>query len=57
MASRGTPLPWKVRQQLRELEDAGHSRKVIAFQLGLSMPTIRKYLGRKFFTFTSQGST
>ena len=57
MASRGTPVPFMLRQKARELEFHGVSRVAIARTLGISLPTIRKYLGRKFFTFSSQGST
>ena len=54
MASRGTPLPFMLRQKARELEFHGVSRVAIARTLGISRRTLWKYLGRKFAQNRSQ---
>lgn len=44
MASRGTPIPWPLREEIRRLRDDGKSYCAIAKELDLSDRTVRKYL-------------
>lgn len=48
MASRGTPLPWKLKEEIKRRESLGEYRVAIARELGISARTIRNILGRKF---------
>ena len=57
MARKGTPIPWSLRTQLRDLEYEGHSRCEIQRMAGVSDKTIRKYLGPKFPKNRSQEAT
>lgn len=57
MASRGTPIPFMLRQKARELEFHGVSRVAIARTLGVHRNTVRKYLGAKFVQNRSELAT
>lgn len=43
MAEKGRPLPWLLREAIKERAELGHSRRAIARQLGLAKRTVDKY--------------